>query len=53
MSTGAIGFTMAMALEHAIMLIAMLLRIDEYGCDHSHRSHPHADQALAAAEARS
>ena len=51
MWTGAVGFTMAMALEHAVMLpamlIAMLLRIDEYAGDHEQ----HAAGTPAAAEA--
>jgi hypothetical protein len=54
MWTGAIGFTMAMALEHAVMLpamlIAMLLRIDEYACDHA-RHQQLAAGTPAAAEA--
>lgn len=52
--TGAVGFTMAMALEHTIMLpamlVAMLLRVDEYACDHRHHR-AHAEHELAAAEA--
>lgn len=55
MWTGAVGFTMAMALEHGIMLpamlVAMLLRVDEYACDHRHRGRRPADHALARAEA--
>ncbi len=50
--SGAIGFMTAMGLEHLIMLpamlVAMLLRIDEYACDHSHH---HAASELVPAEA--
>jgi hypothetical protein len=52
MWTGAIGFTTAMALEHAIMLpamlIAMLVRIDEYACDHAHHQQQAASTPAAA-----
>lgn len=55
MGTGVVGFSTAMILEHTIMLpamlVAMLLRVDEYACDHGHHTHRHADQALAVAEA--
>jgi hypothetical protein len=51
MWTGAIGFGTAMVLEHAIMLpamlAAMLLRFDEYACDHRLHTHGHADVAPA------
>jgi hypothetical protein len=54
MWTGAIGFAMALALEHAVMLpamlIAMLLRIDEYAGDHAH-DEQHGAGTPAAAEA--
>jgi hypothetical protein len=50
MWSGAIGFMTAMGLEHLVMLpamlVAMLLRVDEYACDHDHH---HA--ALTPAEA--
>src|SRR3954447_25573699 len=55
MATGAVGFMTAMGLEHVIMLpamlVAMLLRIDEYACDHSHHHHAAGDRTLAPAEA--
>jgi len=53
--TGAVGFHTAMVLEHAIMLpamlVAMLLRIDEYSCDHRHDARRAAGPSPAAAEA--
>jgi hypothetical protein len=53
--TGAVGFDTAMVLEHAIMLpamlVAMLLRFDEYACDHRHDVRRLAGAAPAAAEA--
>jgi hypothetical protein len=43
MAAGAADFGMAMALEHVIMLpamlVAMLLRREEYSCDHRHHAH--------------
>jgi hypothetical protein len=43
MAAGAIGFGMAMTLEHVLMLpamlVAMLLRREEYSCDHRHHAH--------------
>ena len=43
MAAGAADFATAMGLEHAIMLpamlVAMLLRREEYSCDHSHHLH--------------
>jgi hypothetical protein len=40
MWSGAIGFMTAMGVEHVVMLpamlVAMLLRVDEYACDHRH-----------------
>ena len=51
MWTGAIGFGTAMVLQHAIMLpamlVAMLLRFDEYACDHRAHARRHADVAPA------
>jgi hypothetical protein len=51
MWTGAIGFGTAMVLQHAIMLpamlVAMLLRFDEYACDH--RAHARRQAAVAPA----
>jgi hypothetical protein len=53
MGVGVIGLGTAMALEHAVMLpvmlVAMLLRVDEYACDHAH--HGHDDRVPVAAEA--
>ena len=43
MGAGAVDFTGAMGLEHVLMLpamlVAMLLRREEYSCDHSHHAH--------------
>ena len=43
MEAGAAGFGMAMTLEHVLMLpamlVAMLLRREEYSCDHRHHGH--------------
>ena len=43
MAAGAADFATAMALEHVIMLpamlVAMLLRREEYSCDHRHHAH--------------
>jgi hypothetical protein len=54
MASGAISFMTAMGLEHLIMLpamlVAMLLRVDEYACDHSHHRAA-ADGTLTPAEA--
>jgi hypothetical protein len=46
MAAGAADFATAMGLEHAIMLpamlVAMLLRREEYSCDHRHHLQPAA-----------
>ena len=43
MEAGAAGFGMAMTLEHVLMLpamlVAMLLRREEYSCDHRHHGY--------------
>ena len=43
MGAGALDFMGAMGLEHVLMLpamlVAMLLRREEYSCDHSHHAH--------------
>jgi hypothetical protein len=43
MAAGAADFALAMSLEHLLMLpamlVAMLLRREEYSCDHRHHAH--------------
>ncbi|HET6505359.1 MAG TPA: hypothetical protein VFG42_01105 [Baekduia sp.] len=55
MGAGAIGFGTAMVLEHAVMLpamlVAMLLRVDEYACDHAHHRAGRGDRVPAGAKA--
>jgi hypothetical protein len=51
MAIGAIGFDAAMGLEHAVMLpamlLAMLLRVDEYAIAHHHHHHAPMREAMA------